>query len=67
MKILAEYLSVIQALENDDTLVDSLLDYKSFCGNHSMFDEFFDSLKDVIMEKAFAEEKSHNEWVHFSD
>ena len=42
--------SIIQALENDDVLADSLLDFKSFCGNHSMFDKFFDALKDVIME-----------------
>ena len=38
MKIFAEDLSVLQVLENDDLLVDSLLDYKSFYGNYSTFD-----------------------------
>ena len=62
MKICAEDFSVLQVLENDDVLADSLLDYKSFYSNHSMLDEVFDSLKDVIMEQAVAEGKLHNEW-----
>ena len=50
MKTFTEDFSVLQVLENDDLLADSLLYYKLFYSNHSMFDEFFDALKDVIME-----------------
>ena len=41
MKRFAEYFYVLQPWENDDALADSLLDYKPFCSNHSIFDEFF--------------------------
>ena len=67
MKIFAEDFSVLQSLENEYMLTDFLLDCKSFYVNYSRLDEFFDNLKDVIMEQADDEEKSHNEWEHCSD
>ena len=39
---------------------DALLDY-IFCGEKTVFEEFWDCIKDSIMEQEIAEEKRKNE------
>lgn len=67
MKRLADDFAVLEALEKDDMISDALLDCKTFYGKHSIYDEFFEAMKTVIMDQAVAEEKRHNEWGYCSD
>ena len=67
MKRSSDDFAVIEALENDDVLTNDLLDYKTFYGKCTTFEEFFNALEDIDMEQAFAEEKRYNEHSYFSE
>ena len=67
MSRLAKDFSFMQTLENEEVITCSLLDHKLFYGEKTRFEEFWDWLKDVIMEQAVFEEKRHNEQGCCSD
>ena len=50
IKLLSKELAMMNTLENNDVLTDSILDHKIFFGNYSTHDEFFSAMKYVTME-----------------
>ena len=49
MNRLIKDFDVVQALENDDAVSDSLLDFKNFYRKHAIFEDFFTNMKDAII------------------
>ena len=67
MSRLAKDFSFMQTLENEEVITCSLLDHKLFYGEKTRFEEFWDCLKNIVIEYYIAENKRHNEWGYFLD